>query len=112
MTQDEVANLPISHISFILRLWEAPERVGYAVGKAEGAVAGALSTQGIIRPMGKIGRRGRWQIISKALTRENIILMKEIYSSYQKSEEQNLKEIVLDLAKRVEKLEEQNATDL
>ncbi len=72
---NEIVELTDQQMRFFLRLWESPERTGFA-GIDESGIAGQLNTKKYIFKIGKIGSRQRW--VTAWLNNQNIALMREL----------------------------------
>jgi hypothetical protein len=83
----DLGKFPLSQMKILLRLWDSPDKMGFAEGRDEGGSVKELYKQGLVEPTGKVGRRIRWKLVDGKLTVEDIVSMKKLvlpqYSSYE-----------------------------
>lgn len=77
----QIERLPLVQMKIILRLWDAPDRMGFAEGRTEGGSVKELFNKGLIKPAGKVGRRIRWVLVEGKLAEIDIVSMKKLVTA-------------------------------
>jgi hypothetical protein len=77
----EIERLPLVQMKILLRLWDTPDNMGFAEGRAEGGSVKELYKKGLIKPAGKVGRRIRWALVEGKLTERDIVSMKKLVTT-------------------------------
>lgn len=78
---------PLSQMKILMRLWDNPEKMGFAEGRDEGGSVKELYKQGLVEPSGRVGRRIRWKLVSGKLKEKDVVAIKKLvtpqYSNYE-----------------------------
>jgi hypothetical protein len=76
--KENISLMSLKQIALLLKIWDSPNHMTIAIGKAEGAVVKNLFRKGYIRPTGRIGRTIRWAINENQFTENDFALMREL----------------------------------
>ena len=78
---------PLVQMKILLRLWDSPDKMGFAEGRDEGGSVKELYKKGLVGPAGKFRRRIRWKLVSNKLKEEDIVSIRKLvapqYSNYE-----------------------------
>lgn len=69
---------PLVQMKILLRLWDNPEKMGFAEGRDEGGSVKELYKKGLIEPTGKVGRKIRWKLVEGKLEEKEIALIRKL----------------------------------
>ncbi|MBU4397070.1 hypothetical protein KKC08_02815 [Patescibacteria group bacterium] len=74
-------------MKILLRLWDSPDKMGFAEGRDEGGSVKELYKKGFLEPTGRDRRRIRWRLVSGRLRENDVISMRKLvilqYSGYE-----------------------------
>lgn len=74
----DINRLPIAQMNILLRLWNSPNKMGFAEGREEGGSLKELNRKGLVEPAGKVGRKIRWKLASDKVKQRDINLMSRL----------------------------------
>ena len=89
----DINRLPLAQMRILLRLWNSPNKMGFAEGREEGGSVKELSRKGLVEPAGKVGRRIRWKLVNRRIKQKNINLMSKLVKP-QKTFGEKMREIL------------------
>ncbi len=72
---NDINRLPLTQMKLLIRLWNSPDKIGFAEGRAEGGSIKELGKTGFIEPAGRVGRRIRWKLVSGKVSQNDIDTM-------------------------------------
>lgn len=87
---NDINRLPLTQMRLLIRLWNAPDKIGFAEGRGEGGSIKELSNKGIIEPAGKVGRRIRWKLVEGKIAQSDINSMSNLMKHSSLPAEQEL----------------------
>lgn len=65
-------------MKLLIRLWNSPDKIGFAEGRAEGGSIKELDKKGLVEPAGRVGRRIRWKLVTGKISQKDIDSMSGI----------------------------------
>lgn len=74
----EFNKFPVAQMKILLRLWDSPEKMGFAEGRDEGGSVKELYKKGLVEPAGKVRRRIRWKLVSGKLREKDVVFMRKL----------------------------------
>lgn len=77
-TKEVLAFCSLNELSFLKHLMASPALTGYARTQGEGSCAGTLRTKGLIKPMGQVGNKLRWQLNENVIHKDERDFIKEL----------------------------------
>src|SRR3990167_11518814 len=99
---NDINRLPLNQMKLLIRLWNAPDKIGFAEGRGEGGSIKELSNKGFVEAAGKVGRRIRWKLDEQKINQKDVNLMNSIMKhSSLPSEQEILIEQLLGEAKNL-----------
>jgi len=75
---ENISRMPIKQMRLIIKLWDSPDKMGFADGKSEGGTVKELYKKGFVTPAGRFDRRLRWKIVESKFTENDIALMRQL----------------------------------